>query len=204
MLIVGDVGRLRQILVNLLANGIKFTPAGEVGVSVSARRLEGARHEIHFSVRDTGIGIPKDRFDRLFKVFSQVDASTTRRYGGTGLGLVICKRLCELMGGRIWAESQPGEGSTFHFTIVADEIEAPKRRASDGAQPELTGKRVLIVDDNRSNRLLLKLQTERWGMRARETDSPTVALEWVGQGDPFDVALLDYQMPQMDGIALAR
>ena len=204
MLIVGDVGRLRQILVNLLANGIKFTPAGEVGVSVSARRLEGARHEIHFSVRDTGIGIPKDRFDRLFKVFSQVDASTTRRYGGTGLGLVICKRLCELMGGRIWAESQPGEGSTFHFTIVADEIEAPKRRASDGAQPELTGKRVLIVDDNRSNRLLLKLQTERWGMRARETDSPTVALGWVGQGDPFDVALLDYQMPQMDGIALAR
>src|SRR3989454_252487 len=204
MLIVGDVGRLRQILVNLLANGIKFTPAGEVGVTVSARRLEGARHEIHFSVRDTGIGIPKDRFDRLFKVFSQVDASTTRRYGGTGLGLVICKRLCELMGGRILAESQPGEGSTFHFTIVADEIEAPKRRASDGAQPELTGKRVLIVDDNRSNRLLLKLQTERWGMRARETDSPTVALGWVGQGDPFDVALLDYQMPQMDGIALAR
>ena len=101
MLIVGDVGRLRQILVNLLANGIKFTPTGEVGVTVSARRLEGARHEIHFRVRDTGIGIPKDRFDRLFKVFSQVDASTTRRYGGTGLGLVICKRLCELMGGRI-------------------------------------------------------------------------------------------------------
>jgi signal transduction histidine kinase/CheY-like chemotaxis protein len=201
--IAGDVGRLRQILVNLLANAIKFTPAGEVGVTVSARPPEGVRHEIHFAVRDTGIGIPKDRFDRLFKVFSQVDASTTRRYGGTGLGLAICKRLSELMGGRIWAESRPGEGSTFHFTIVADAVEAPKRPASDG-EGELAGKRVLIVDDNRSNRLILKLQTERWGMRSRDTDSPTVALGWIAQGDPFDVALLDYQMPQMDGIALAQ
>jgi signal transduction histidine kinase/CheY-like chemotaxis protein/HPt (histidine-containing phosphotransfer) domain-containing protein len=201
--IAGDVGRLRQILVNLLANAIKFTPAGEVGVTVAARPLEGGRHEIHFAVRDTGIGIPKDRFDRLFKVFSQVDASTTRRYGGTGLGLAICKRLSELMGGRIWAESHPGEGSTFHFTILADAVAAPTRPASDG-EAELTGKRVLIVDDNRSNRLILKLQTERWGMRSRDTDSPTVALGWIAQGDPFDVALLDYQMPQMDGVALAR
>ena len=203
-LIAGDVGRLRQILVNLLANAIKFTPAGEVGVTVSARRLEGVRREIHFAVRDTGIGIPPERFDRLFKTFSQVDASTTRRYGGTGLGLAICKRLSELMGGRIWAESEPGRGSTFHFTIVADEVDASTRPTSDGEQPELAGKRVLIVDDNRSNRLLLKLQTERWGMRARETESPTIALGWVARGDPFDVALLDYQMPEMDGIALAR
>jgi signal transduction histidine kinase/DNA-binding response OmpR family regulator/HPt (histidine-containing phosphotransfer) domain-containing protein len=201
--IAGDVGRLRQILVNLLANAIKFTPAGEVGVTVSARPLEGERHEIHFAVSDTGIGIPKDRFERLFKVFSQVDASTTRRYGGTGLGLAICKRLSELMGGRIWAESHPGEGSTFHFTILADAVEAPTRPTSDG-QAELAGKRVLIVDDNRSNRLILKLQTERWGMHSRDTDSPAVALGWIAQGDPFDVALLDYQMPQMDGIALAR
>jgi signal transduction histidine kinase/CheY-like chemotaxis protein len=201
--IAGDVGRLRQILVNLLANAIKFTPAGEVGVTVSARPLEGARHEVHFAVRDTGIGIPEDRLDRLFKVFSQVDASTTRRYGGTGLGLAICKRLSELMGGRIWAESRPDEGSTFHFTILADAVEAPTRPASDGGA-ELAGKRVLIVDDNRSNRLILKLQTARWGMRSRDTDSPTVALGWITQGDPFDVALLDYQMPQMDGIALAR
>ncbi len=202
-LLAGDVGRLRQILVNLLTNAVKFTPAGEVGVTVSARRLEGARREIHFAVRDTGIGIPKERFDRLFKTFSQVDASTTRRYGGTGLGLAICKRLSELMGGRVWAESEPGRGSTFHFTIVADEMDASKRPASDGEQPELVGKRVLIVDDNRSNRLVLKLQTERWGMHARETESPTVALGWIARGDPFDVALLDYQMPEMDGIALA-
>src|SRR5262245_3205265 len=108
-LVVGDAARLRQVLVNLLANGIKFTPAGEVGVSVSARQLEGSQREVHFAVRDTGIGIPKDRFDRLFKVFSQVDVSTTRRYGGTGLGLAISKRLSELMGGRIWAESRSAE-----------------------------------------------------------------------------------------------
>ncbi len=203
-LVVGDAARLRQVLVNLLANAIKFTPAGEVGVTVSARRLEGSRRELRFAVRDTGIGIPKDRLDRLFKVFSQVDVSTTRRYGGTGLGLAISKRLSELMGGRIWAESEPGKGSTFHFTIVADEVEALERAAADREQPELAGKRVLIVDDNASNRLLLKLQTERWGMRARDTNSPAVALEWIVQGDPFDVALLDYQMPEMDGIALAR
>ena len=203
-LVVGDAARLRQVLVNLLANGIKFTPAGEVGVTVSTQRLEGSRREVHFAVRDTGIGIPKDRFDRLFKVFSQVDVSTTRRYGGTGLGLAISKRLSELMGGRIWAESEPGKGSTFHFTIVADEVEDLGRAAADGEQPELAGKRVLIVDDNASNRLLLKLQTARWGMRARDTNSPAVALEWIVQGDPFDVALLDYQMPEMDGIALAR
>jgi CheY-like chemotaxis protein len=203
-LVVGDAARLRQVLVNLLANAIKFTPAGEVGVTVSARRLKGSRQEVHFAVRDTGIGIPKDRFDRLFRVFSQVDVSTTRRYGGTGLGLAISKRLSELMGGRIWAESEPGKGSTFHFTIVADEVEALERAAADGEHPELAGKRVLIVDDNASNRLLLKLQTGRWGMRARDTNSPAAALEWIVQGDPFDVALLDYQMPEMDGIALAR
>jgi signal transduction histidine kinase/CheY-like chemotaxis protein len=202
--IASDAGRLRQILVNLLTNAIKFTPAGEVAVMVSARALEGARREIHFAVRDTGIGIPRDRFDRLFRVFSQVDASTTRRYGGTGLGLAICMRLSELMGGKTWAESEPGEGSTFHFTIQADEVDAPDRAMSDRPEPELRGKRVLIVDDNRNNRLVLKLQTQRWGMLARETSSPTVALGWIAQGDPFDVALVDYQMPEMDGIGLAH
>jgi signal transduction histidine kinase/DNA-binding response OmpR family regulator/HPt (histidine-containing phosphotransfer) domain-containing protein len=203
-LIVGDAGRLRQILVNLLSNAIKFTPAGEVGVVVATRRMEGSRREIQFSVRDTGIGIPTNQFDRLFKMFSQVDASTTRRYGGTGLGLAICKRLTELMGGRIWAESEPGKGSTFHFTIVADEVEAPTRPDSEAEGARLAGRRALIVDDNRNNRLILKLQMQRWGMLARETDSPAVALEWIGRGDPFDVILLDYQMPETDGVALAR
>jgi signal transduction histidine kinase/CheY-like chemotaxis protein len=200
--LVGDAARLRQILVNLVGNAAKFTLAGEIGLTVSARALEGACHEVHFAVRDTGIGIPPDRFDRLFQSFSQADASTTRRYGGTGLGLAICKRLCELMGGRIWAESAVGQGSTFHFTIAAEAV-AVAARARDGDRL-LGGKRVLIVDDNQTNRRILKLQTERWGMHARDTASPLEALEWIRRGDPCDVALLDYQMPGMDGLTLAR
>src|SRR5207253_2975208 len=146
--LVGDAGRLRQILVNLLSNAVKFTQTGEIVVTVSAAPLDGSRHEIHFTVRDSGIGIPADRFGRLFKSFSQADASTTRRYGGTGLGLAICQRLSELMGGRIWAESEVGKGSTFHFTIVAEA--APAQAPHHDEHRELVGKRVLIVDDNRS------------------------------------------------------
>jgi signal transduction histidine kinase len=125
--IVGDATRLRQILINLLNNAIKFTDTGEVVLSVDGKALEsgeeevGRRHRLHFAVRDSGIGIPKDRQSRLFESFSQVDASTTRRYGGTGLGLAISKRLCELMGGTIWVESRVGKGSTFHFTIQAEQ-----------------------------------------------------------------------------------
>ena len=116
-MIAGDPARLRQVLVNLLANSIKFTSAGEVGVSVSARPLEGAQHEIRFAVRDTGIGIPRDRFDRLFKSFSQIDVSTTRRYGGTGLGLVLSRRFCQMMGGDITVESEPGRGTAFTIQL---------------------------------------------------------------------------------------
>ena len=202
--IMGDAARLRQVIMNLVTNAIKFTPQGEVSVTVSARRLTLARHEILFTVRDTGIGIPRERFDRLFKMFSQVDASTTRRYGGTGLGLAISKRLTELMGGRIWAESEPGKGSTFRFTLVAEEVEAPGLSAPEADLVRVAGKRALIVDDNRNNRLLLKLQMERWGMIVRETASSPMALAWVDRGDPFDVVLLDYQMPGMDGVELAR
>ena len=200
--LVGDAGRLRQILVNLLSNAVKFTQAGEIVVTVSAAPLDGSRHEIHFTVRDSGIGIPADRFGRLFKSFSQADASTTRRYGGTGLGLAICQRLSELMGGRIWAESEVGKGSTFHFTIVAEA--APAQAPHHDEHRELVGKRVLIVDDNRSNRRMLKLQSERWGLLAWETGSPHEGLEWIRRGDPYDIVLLDYQMPDMDGLALAR
>ncbi|HEY8235241.1 MAG TPA: PAS domain S-box protein, partial [Gaiellaceae bacterium] len=208
--IVGDEARLRQILINLLNNAIKFTDTGEVVVSVDGEALESGEGEIrreyklHFVVRDSGIGIPQDRLSRLFESFSQVDASTTRRYGGTGLGLAISKRLSELMGGTTWVESRVGEGSSFHVTIHAEQAPALAPNHEHGAPPQLHGRRVLIVDDNATNRHILVRQAESWGMLARDTASPTLALEWIRQGDPFDLAILDMQMPEMDGVTLAE
>jgi signal transduction histidine kinase/DNA-binding response OmpR family regulator len=212
--ITGDLTRLRQILVNLVGNAVKFTDQGEVVVSVSVD--EGRRtvdqfvsspssFVLHFSVRDTGIGIPPERIGSLFQAFSQVDASTARKYGGTGLGLAVSKRLSEMMGGTMWVESEgvPGRGSTFHFTIRA--IPAPGAVVADrrtGEQPELRGRRVLIVDDNATNRRILTLQVQGWGMVPSTAASPEEALAWVRQGDPFDLAVLDLQMPGMDGLAL--
>jgi PAS domain S-box-containing protein len=202
--IVGDVARLRQILLNLLNNAVKFTQRGEVVVTLDAERVagDGDRYRLHFAVRDTGIGIPEEAMDRLFESFSQVDPSTTRRYGGTGLGLAISRRLTELMDGTMSAESRVGEGSTFRFTITAEAAPAAAPAYAAGA-PQLQGRRVLIVDDNATNRQILRRQTESWGMVARDTESPAEALEWVGRGDPFDVAILDMQMPEMDGLELA-
>jgi PAS domain S-box-containing protein len=207
--IVGDATRLRQILINLLNNAIKFTDTGEVVVSVDGEALEsgeevGREYKLHFAVRDSGIGIPEDQLSRLFESFSQVDASTTRRYGGTGLGLAISKRLSELMGGTIWVESQMGEGSTFHFTIQAEQATGLAPADQQGAPPQLHGRRVLIVDDNATNRHILVRQAESWGMLARDTAHPTQALEWIRQGDPVDLAILDMQMPEMDGVTLAE
>jgi CheY-like chemotaxis protein len=161
---------------------------------------------LHFSVRDTGIGIPPDRVNRLFQAFSQVDSSTTRKYGGTGLGLAVSKRLAEMMGGTMWAESEgvPGKGSTFHFTITATPAvgwEGPAPLL--GEQPELSGRRLLVVDDSATNRRILALQTRTWGMLTRTAAAPGEALEWLGRGDPFDLAILDLQMPDMDGVELA-
>jgi PAS domain S-box-containing protein len=202
--LIGDVTRLRQVLINLLNNAVKFTEHGEVVLTVTAERLEGDdRHRVHFDVRDTGIGIPEDRIDRLFESFSQLDPSTTRRYGGTGLGLAISKRLADLMGGTMWVESRAGSGSTFHFTIDAGAAPASVRPFERETPSQLAGRRVLIVDDNATNRHILVRQTEAWGMLAVETEYPAEALEWVRRGDPFDVAILDMQMPDMDGLTLS-
>lgn len=198
--IVGDVTRLRQILVNLVNNALKFTEKGEICVSVTRNAEESLK--LRFAVKDTGIGIPADKIDTLFKPFSQVDSSTTRKYGGTGLGLAICAKLVELMGGRIWVESVAGQGSTFLFTIMTTPAAAVQKVYSRGRVPELNGKRVLMVDDNPTNLHILTLQCQQWGMLPRATTSGNEALSWIKRGDPFDMAILDMQMPEMDGLEL--
>jgi signal transduction histidine kinase/CheY-like chemotaxis protein len=202
--IMGDVTRLRQILVNLISNAVKFTHEGEVVVSVASDRLPDDTVELQFAVRDTGIGIPADRMHRLFKSFSQIDSSTTRQYGGTGLGLAISKRLAELMGGRMWVESQEGYGSNFFFTIIASAAESVCPRHLKSDQPSLAGKRLLIVDDNATNRRILTLQAKSWGMTAEAVDGGAQALSRLRHGEAFDLAVLDMQMPGMDGVTLAR
>ncbi len=202
--LMGDVTRLRQILLNLLSNAIKFTDKGEVVVSVDAAHgPTDSFYTLHFAVRDTGVGIPADRIDRLFQSFSQVDASTTRKYGGTGLGLAISMRLSEMMHGSMWVESEVDRGSTFHFTIQAEAAPAQARVYLHSEQPHLRNRRVLIVDDNETNRRILVAQARSWNMLPRETALPHEASEWIRRGDPFDVALLDMQMPEMDGVTLA-
>ena len=211
--LVGDVGRLRQILLNLLSNAVKFTERGEVVVTVGGQKLAARgrdkreRWELRIDVRDTGIGIPPSAMDRLFQSFSQVDASIARRYGGTGLGLAISRRLAELMDGSLAAESEgiAGEGSTFRITARMPVADAgavisvrPQRIEAD-----LGSRNVLIVDDNATNRRILVAQTARWGMVPRETGSPTEALRWLEAGERFDVALVDLQMPEIDGLELA-
>ncbi|NEQ21119.1 MAG: response regulator [Microcoleus sp. SIO2G3] len=221
--ILGDVTRLRQILVNLLSNAVKFTRTGEVTVSVVANVLgnrewvrgdikeksslfpstSSPRYEIQFAVKDTGIGIPAERLGRLFQAFSQVDSSTTRNYGGTGLGLVISQRLSEMMGGRIWVESEVGEGSTFYFTLVTQACESPQENELDVPQPQLVGKRLLIVDENATNRQILTMQGQSWGMVIRVAESGSEALKWLRQGEVFDLAILDMQMTEMNALNLA-
>ncbi|MEJ8847910.1 GAF domain-containing protein [Variovorax rhizosphaerae] len=205
--ISGDLTRLRQILLNLLSNAVKFTETGEVVLTVTSTARPANRAGITFAVRDTGIGLSPQGMSRLFQSFSQADSSTTRKYGGTGLGLAISKRLAELMNGTMWVESDgPGTGSTFYFTIEAPVAEMPpsKRRIFTGVQAELQGKRVLVVDDNATNRRVLSLQSDKWGMQARDTASPLEALRWLEQGEHFDLAILDMHMPEMDGTDLAR
>ncbi|MDP1857528.1 MAG: PAS domain S-box protein, partial [Gemmatimonadaceae bacterium] len=203
--IIGDVTRLRQVLINLLGNAVKFTETGEVVVNVSGEQLGHDVYELHFSIRDTGIGIPQDRLGILFQAFSQVDASITRRYGGTGLGLSISRSLVQLMGGRIWAESTVGLGSEFHFTIrSAAAVDACEAEPAVVVLPELHGRRLLIVDDNATNRLIISRQVAGWGMEPHPFATPREALDSLVKGTPYDAAVLDMQMPIMDGLSLAR
>ncbi|MDJ1181778.1 response regulator [Roseofilum casamattae] len=196
-----DVTRLRQILVNLIGNGLKFTEEGEVSVSVSSTRIGGSPtpipdpsqpvfYEVEFTVEDTGIGIPKKLQDKLFQSFSQVDSSTTRRYGGTGLGLSISKRLSELMGGTMWVDSEEGKGSRFQFKIVAESARSPIPVHLRNTQPQLRQRNVLVVDAYTSNCQILKQQIQRWGMNSIEVSTIPEAMEWIERSTHFDVAII--------------
>ena len=202
--IISDAGRVRQILLNLLANAVKFTKRGEVVVRASATPLRDDRHEFHVSVQDSGIGIPADRMNRLFLPFSQIDVSTTRLYGGTGLGLAITRMLTERLGGRAWVESELGKGSTFHITFKSQEAAHLSPGVNFDVVKEFQGLRVLIVDDNATNRRVLSLYTAKWGMIPTSVDSARAALELLRSSTGFDLGLLDYAMPEMDGIELAK
>ncbi len=200
--ILGDKARLRQVLLNLLSNAVKFTEAGEVVVLVEAEPSGPGSYRLELSVRDTGIGIAPDRMDRLFTSFSQVDASTTRRFGGTGLGLAISKRLVDLMGGTISVESEQGSGSTFRIALAAEAAEAPSAIPLNDGLLHLAGKRILVVDDNATNREIVARHARSWGMEPVVAELPSEALALVEAGEPFDVAVLDMMMPEMDGLAL--
>jgi PAS domain S-box-containing protein len=203
--LVGDSTRLRQVLVNLLSNAVKFTDRGEVCLTASVLRREPEEVMLRFSVRDTGIGIPKEHMENLFKAFSQGDTSTTRKYGGTGLGLAISARLVRMMGGDIRVESEEHRGSTFSFTVQAGIAQnVPTAQYRTGRAPELAGRRVLLVDDNPTNLHILKTQCTRWGMHAECATRGTHALALLEAEGPFDVAVLDLHMPNMDGLQLAR
>ncbi len=196
--VLGDVTRLRQVLVNLAGNAVKFTERGEVVVAVKhVGAADEARVRLRFSVRDTGIGIPGDRMNRLFKSFSQVDTSTTRRFGGTGLGLAISQRLVELMGGRIWAESEEGRGSTFHVEVSV----APVPGIEHGRWNDLAGRRILVVDDNATHRRILGERMRAWGATPVPAESGPAALRLIEGDTPVDLVLIDHEMPGMEGLA---
>jgi len=204
MQIMGDSHRLRQVLMNLVNNAIKFTRRGEIFVGVHLEKeKKGEGMELRFEVRDTGIGIPADKMERLFKAFSQVDSSTTRRYGGTGLGLVICEKLVDLMGGYIEVKSKEGVGTSFIFTIKTMPGSQILRTYVTNHMAGIEGKRILVVDDNTTNRSILKNQLELWKLEPVLADSGAEALEILSRSKTFDLMLSDMQMPEMDGCQLA-
>jgi signal transduction histidine kinase/DNA-binding response OmpR family regulator len=206
--LVGDPGRLRQVILNLISNAVKFTDEGEVVMEVRQESRTDDRVCLHFWVTDTGIGIPADKQDALFHAFSQVDGSTTRKYGGTGLGLAISSQLVRMMDGRIWVESEQGCGSRFHFTAKFGLSKSPPRRHAPGELSKVRGRPILIVDDNETNCRILKELVTAWGMKPSVVSSGRDALDLMQQachrGNPFAFVLLDHMMPEMDGFMLAE
>ena len=206
--LIGDPVRLRQIIVNLAANAIKFTKKGEVVIRVATEREEESSVLLRFMVSDTGIGIPPDKVEMIFEGFSQVDGSTTRKYEGTGLGLTISRQLVEMMDGRIWVESQVGEGSTFHFTSRFGLSCAEAREPARLSELNLSGVRVLIVDDNATNRLVFQEMTSSWSLVPTEATDGKAALVKIKKafesGEPYRLLLLDLQMPALDGFEVAK
>jgi two-component system sensor histidine kinase/response regulator len=208
-MVVGDPGRLRQVLLNLVGNALKFTTEGEVSLKVQSEVIEDNATMLHFTVSDTGIGISPEKLNTIFDSFSQADTSTTREFGGTGLGLTISKRLIEMMGGRIWVESELGAGSHFHFTARFGTSAAQVVEVESGVVPQiLQGVKVLIVDDNRTNRRILEGLVTRWGMNpkvASDGEKAMVELAAARQAnEPFGLILTDMHMPKMDGFGLVE
>jgi two-component system, sensor histidine kinase and response regulator len=206
--VVGDPGRIRQILINLVGNAIKFTEKGEVFVTVCEKSHSSGHVLLQFSVKDSGIGIPIDKQSKIFEAFSQADGSMARKYGGTGLGLTICSRLASMMAGEIWVESEPGEGSTFKFTLKLETQSSPASRRTPLEPEQLRNLHALIVDDNFTNRSVLSGMLTRWGMRPTAVEGGRAALQALevakSTGHPFPLVLLDGQMPEMDGFTLAE
>ena len=203
--IVGDISRLRQILVNLLNNALKFTEVGEVVLTVDIDAVTdngtAANNQIlRFSVSDTGVGISPEQKDRLFKPFSQIDASISRRHGGTGLGLAICRRLCELMGGRMWAESEEGKGSIFHFTIDVQTADSSEYSYLHEIQPNLQLKDILLIENNQTSKEILSKQITYWGLTPHATPSAHQALDWIKKGRTYDVVIVDRYSQDIDAV----
>jgi CheY-like chemotaxis protein len=208
-MVQGDPTRINQILINLLNNAVKFTENGRIKISVSSKAVDGDRYEIHFAVKDTGIGIPDDKMERLFQSFRQVDASTARRYGGTGLGLAISKRLAELMGGKMWVESKVGKGSAFHFTIIVEptfcDPIAINRPASKVDVPGNLNKglSILLAEDNLVNQIVTQRMLSKLGYRSDVAANGFEVLQAL-ERQHYDVVLMDVQMPEMDGLEATR
>ncbi|HID22949.1 MAG TPA: response regulator, partial [Planctomycetaceae bacterium] len=204
--VIGDPGRLRQIVINLVGNAIKFTDQGEVVLEVGCESIDHRCATLHFAVRDTGIGIPKDKQKTIFGAFEQADTSSTRRFGGTGLGLTISSRLVELMGGRIWVQSEEGQGSTFHFTVRLPVCDEELIEDSPATLADVRGLKVLAVDDNATNRWILEEMLQNWEMQptlaSRAAEALELMREAVRAGTPFQVVLADMNMPEMDGLQM--